>query len=150
MTQEARPIFKMPPITRENLLAMRRGLGSSYPITLVKDAYLKMAAMAKYRPEAPSDGWGHIMLDDDQLNDPVRLEMEAWLAARKWYEDDYRHEFIISGCSDARLAKTMYLALQAAQLCCSGPNPCIKPILEMAIKALPREGSRSSKIGSER
>lgn len=133
--------LRMPAINRENLHTMRTW-DTDPRIAAVKQAYLDMVSKARYRPEAPNDGFGHIMLNNDSLDDPVRLEMEAMLAGRRFYEDDERVKFTLHGCCDFRLAATMYLALQAAQLCCSGPHPSLRTILELALKALPPEAQR--------
>ena len=129
------PILRMPEISRENLTLMRRMGVADERLNSIKDAYLRMEGF--YRPEAPSDGFGHIELSPDELADPVRLEMEAWLAARKWYEADERTEFVNTGCADYYNATAVYLILQAAQLCCDGANPNIRRVLELAIEALP-------------
>jgi hypothetical protein len=42
-----------------------------------RDAYLAMAKEAKYRPQAPSDGCGSVLLTQEQIDDPRRLEAEA-------------------------------------------------------------------------
>jgi hypothetical protein len=104
----------------------------------IKDAYIKMATAKAYRPEAPSDGFGNIELSNEDLADPIRLEMEGWWAAATFYKADEELRFVIHGCTDGRLAATMYLALQAAQLCCGGLSQGrIRTILELAIAALP-------------
>lgn len=130
-------LLKMPPVNRQNLQHMRKWGDADERIRAVKDAYLRMAHF--YRPEAPSDGFGNIQLDDDGRADPVRLEMEGWLAGLKWRDADDRMDFSVQGCADFRNVPAMYLMLQAAQLCCSGPEPAIRKLLQMAIEALPKE-----------
>jgi hypothetical protein len=131
------------PVNQQNLEGMRvwgenerKGWAAD-----IERAYLSMATAkrGRYRPQASSDGCGTIMLDDEDLSDPVRLEMEAWQAAREFYEADKEMLFQVHGCTDYRFAATMYLALQAAQLCCGGIDalPQVRKILELAIKALP-------------
>lgn len=102
----------------------------------VEAAYLKMAGV--YRPEAPSDGFGYIQLEPEEMKDPERLQREAQAAAEKFVRADQSYLFEVKGCPDGRLVATMYLALQAAQMCCGGPGK-IRKVLELAIAALPPE-----------
>jgi hypothetical protein len=48
-----------------------------------REAYLLMANEADYRPQAPSDGMGHILLSREQVADKDRLEQEA--TAYAWH-----------------------------------------------------------------
>jgi hypothetical protein len=130
-------VIKMPKISADNLERMRKMGDADDRCVIIKDAYLRMVSHAKYRPEAPSDGWGHILLSQEQVADTIRLEMEAWLASLRWHHEDEQLSFSVTGCPDYRCTATMYFALQAAQLCCSGPNPCIRRVLELALEALP-------------
>lgn len=126
-------------VSEENLARMRRHFANLRPhwVDDVQAAYVRMARAA-YRPQAPSDGFGHILLDEEQLADPVRLEIESWEAARAFFEADARLSFVVSGCTDGRLAATMYLALEAAQMCCGGTSGGnLRKVLELAIDALP-------------
>lgn len=130
--------LKMPAINRANLAAMRQWSVNDDRIRLIRDAYLRMATA--YRPGAPSDGFGQVLLDDNERTDPVRLEMEAWFEAARWYDDDERMEFTVHGCPDYRNIVAMWLALQAAQVCCGGSHfRIIRRLLELAIEALPPE-----------
>jgi hypothetical protein len=52
-------------------------------LTRFKEAYLGMARRARYRPGAPGDGCGNIVLSDEDLRDPVRLDEEAVAYAEK-------------------------------------------------------------------
>jgi hypothetical protein len=106
----------------------------------IKRAYVDMAKAEKgYRPGPPSDGLGNILLDGDALADPVRLEIEAWQAAKTFCEAEEKMLFEVRGRANGTHAATMYLALQAAQLCCSSvtARPTIRQLLELAIAALP-------------
>jgi hypothetical protein len=38
-----------------------------------REAYLMMVKEADYRPQAPGDGMGHVLLSREQLADPKRL-----------------------------------------------------------------------------
>jgi hypothetical protein len=42
-----------------------------------KEAYLRMAQDARYRPGAPGDGLGNICLSIEEQRDPLRLDREA-------------------------------------------------------------------------
>lgn len=126
------------PITADVLDCLRQWGEADWRIKNVMPAYLDLCEKAKYRFGAPSDGWGNILLDADQLADPVRLEIEAWCAARQFIEADDQHTFELRGCAHYEHARTMFLAFQAAQLCCSGaPHAMIRRVLELAIEALP-------------
>jgi hypothetical protein len=78
-----------------------------------------MADYAHYRPEAPTDGMGNIPCEVD-LDDPVRLEIEAWRAGLRWYKQDDKQLFTVNGCPDYVTIRAMFFALRAAQLCCAG------------------------------
>ena len=64
-----------------------------------REAYLRMAKDARYRPQAPGDGIGHVSLSKKQAADPERLEREATSYALKFNEEENEHTFWI-GCSD--------------------------------------------------
>jgi hypothetical protein len=135
-------------ISQENLDRLRdMHEHASFWFHDVVKAYI--AHQRVYRPEAPSDGGGHPLLDDNQLADPIRLEIEAHVAARKFYDQDQDAEFTLHGCTHGEYGATMYLALQAAQLCCGGVERlhAIHTMLRMAIEALPPD--RPSSAASE-
>jgi hypothetical protein len=58
-----------------------------------------LAKEARYRPQAPGDGMGHVLLSKKQVVDPERLEREATAYALKFNEEENGRTFLI-GCSN--------------------------------------------------
>ena len=124
------------PRTKPRFQAERANIRLNGP-GAVRAAYITMAAAKIYRPLAPSDGMGAILLSKKELACPVRLEMEAQQAARQWWADDNERRHVIRGCSNGAEAGVMYLLLRAAELCCAGnARGQIKEILQLALDDL--------------
>jgi hypothetical protein len=81
----------------------------------VKSAYRAMATAARFRPKAPSDGFGNIEWGYD-LEDPKLLTLEALEAAKEFEREDNACEHHIHGCVTANHAGALYLVLRAADL----------------------------------
>ena len=83
----------------------------------IENAYRTMATEAKYRPTAPSDGFGHIVVPDDELD----LDAEARDYALRWWseEDDGRFDI---GSADFTTRKAMIFAVEAARLMAGGAS----------------------------
>jgi hypothetical protein len=99
-------------------------------------AYLMMAR-TKYRPAAPSDGFGHIQLTKDELNDQDRLYQEAVRYAAAFNREEDGLAFHI-GCSDFRTNRAFVLTIEAARLLASGSDgngPAVR-LLRLAIKEI--------------
>jgi hypothetical protein len=64
-----------------------------------REAYLRMAKEARYRPQAPGDGIGHVSLTRKQLADPELLQREATAYALRFNKEENELTFAI-GCSD--------------------------------------------------
>jgi hypothetical protein len=86
-----------------------------------REAYLAMSGQAGYRPAAPSDGFGHIQLSADQLNDAARLSREADYYAVGFVHEDDAMSYPI-GCPDYTFNRAFCWAIEAARLLCS-PAP---------------------------
>jgi hypothetical protein len=98
----------------------------------IREAYVEMANRAKYRPAAPSDGFGGIHLSDDQLKDPGRLLAEAGKYAEAFIkEEDARFFFL--GCSDCRTNRALVYAIEASRLLCAPEPGLALKLLEMAV-----------------
>lgn len=96
-------------------------------------AYRDMAARARYRPCAPSDGFGHITVPAAELD----LDAECEAYARGWHAEESALQFVIGCCNFATRPATVY-AIEAARNLCggSGGNAVARRLLQMAIDAL--------------
>jgi hypothetical protein len=81
-------------------------------------AYVRMAQVAKYRPQAPGDGMGGIDLSPEELLDSTRLAAEASAYADRFItqEDD---GFSI-GISDFTSNRALVYTIEAARNLCAG------------------------------
>jgi hypothetical protein len=111
-----------------------------------REAYLRMATEAKYRPQAPSDGCGNICLTLEQFKDDARLQREAdeYAAAFIKEEDDCR--FMI-GCSNFMTNRAFMFAIEAARLLASGDegNAYAVKLLKMAAKEVEANSSTKNR-----
>lgn len=100
--------------------------------------YHILAESARYRPAAPSDGCGSVLLDDKELRDPGILRDEATRYAIAFCEADEAMLHEVHGCVHSGLGIVQMLALEAATLCNAGSDaePFIRRILELAIERL--------------
>jgi hypothetical protein len=95
-------------------------------------AYLTMATRLKYRPAAPGDGFGHVCLTDDELENPELLSQEARAYAEQFMKHDNDRVFPI-GCSNYRTNRALVYVIEAArQLCATSDELAIK-LLQLAI-----------------
>ena len=96
-------------------------------------AYRRMAEEVRYRPAAPSDGFGNITVDLAELD----LDEEARTYARDFLDAENTSTFFI-GCSNFDTQHAMIFALEACRLLC-GPDDGFKraaTLLEMAKRAI--------------
>lgn len=96
-------------------------------------ASLKMADEARYRPEAPGDGFGSVDLTKDQVDDPERLEMEAARYAKRFIAEESSRSFSI-GVSDWSTNRALVYAVEAARALCSPDHDLALDLLKMAVK----------------
>jgi hypothetical protein len=106
------------------------------------ETYLMMAR-TKYRPAAPGDGFGAIMLSDEQLADADRLYLEAVKYAVTFCREEDSNRFYI-GCSNFSTNRAFILSIEAARLLASGNdgNSYALQMLDLAraeIKAAAKE-----------
>jgi hypothetical protein len=84
-------------------------------------AYLMMAR-TKYRPSAPSDGFGNIQLSREEYNDRERLFREAVQYAAAFNRDEDRDRAFHIGCSNWETNRAFILSIEAARLLASGSD----------------------------
>jgi hypothetical protein len=98
--------------------------------------YLAMAH-AKYRPAAPSDGFGNIQLSREQYEDQQRLYQEAVKYACAFVREEDDHSFHI-GCSNYSTNRAFVLCIEAARLLAGGSdgNPFAMRLLKLALKEI--------------
>jgi hypothetical protein len=93
----------------------------------ILSTYRTMATVARYRPAAPSDGFGNITVPEKELN----LDREADRYAAQWWEQEKSQKFTIGVCySDTRPA--LIYAIEAARELCGGENRIAAKLLKLA------------------
>jgi len=98
------------------------------------EAYIEMANKARFRPEAPSDGFGTALLDEAELQSESVLHEEAARYATGLAKQDDKGDFDLSGCTNFEQNRLFVYLLNAARLCFSGnvTLPTIKSLLKLA------------------
>jgi hypothetical protein len=87
------------------------------------EAYLMMALRAAYRPQAPSDGFGHIQLSRTEVADCNRLAREALdyaLAFDKAFDKEEDGCTFRIGCSNFCTNRAFALTIEAARVLAGG------------------------------
>jgi hypothetical protein len=99
----------------------------------IRIVYRTMALRTKYRPAAPSDGFGNITVPKEELS-PDR---EAHKYADNWWKSEDDRTFRI-GCCDFRTRPATIFAVEAARLMCGGRggNSYALKLLKMAVTEL--------------
>ena len=105
-----------------------------------------MAQQAKYRPQAPSDGFCNIQLSFAELQDPDRLWREATEYAQQFSVEEDGHSFWI-GCSDFRTNKAFVWSIEAARLLAAGDfsRDTVLKLLRMAVREVARVSAQLNK-----
>jgi hypothetical protein len=113
------------------------------------EAYLRMAEQAKYRPQAPSDGFGNIQLSLEQTKDPARLRRECVDYAHRFSAEEDKRCFDI-GCSDFRTNRAFVWTIEAARQLASGSdgNETALKLLGMATREVQRAISEQKRACS--
>jgi hypothetical protein len=83
------------------------------------EAYMAMAEQVSYRPAAPSDGHGHILLTPEELADKDRLAREANHYAHRFVCEEEERVFHI-GCTNYNTNRAFVYGLEALRCLCSG------------------------------
>jgi hypothetical protein len=101
----------------------------------VANAYRRMASEGRYRPAAPSDGFGTIYMPIEELDldDEIRRYSEGWKA------EERRHEFAI-GVGNFPTVPAMVFAIEAARCMCGVDDGTALRLLKLAVDELKRLG----------
>jgi hypothetical protein len=104
------------------------------------ESYRLMWTIAKYRPQAPGDGFGHIDLSRQQLADQARLHRESVDYAIGFSKQEDTDSFMI-GCSDFSTNRAFVWAIEAARVLAAGTqsNSFALKLLEMAAQEVKDE-----------
>jgi hypothetical protein len=97
-----------------------------------------MAKEARYRPAAPSDGFGNITVPAAELD----LEAEAREYAERWTAQEDDHTFTVGCCNWPTRPATMY-AIEAARALCGCADDVALDLLKLAIKQIEEAGPRT-------
>ena len=110
----------------------------------IKSAYREMAGKARYRPAAPSDGFGNIAVPAEDLN----LEKEAAQYAKNWWAEEDNHKFFV-GCCEFHTRRATIYAIEAGRNMCGGKHgdATALRLLKMAVKELELVMENRSKSG---
>ena len=106
-----------------------------------REAYLRMAKEADYRPQAPGDGMGHVSLTRKQLTDPELLQREATAYALRFNKEENEMTFAI-GCSDFCTNRAFIWTIEAARALAGGKPDLALDLLNMAVKDVKRIAGR--------
>jgi hypothetical protein len=114
--------------------------------TALCNAYVEMANEANYRPAAPSDGFGHIMLTDEQLDDQNIFDKEAEAYAEAFNKENL--DFHIGCCSLCHLRALVYM-IEAARTLCGGKEALTQKLLRMAAKEIRMSDKRNAELADD-
>lgn len=103
----------------------------------IAGAYRLMASRCRYRPAAPSDGFGHITVPPNELD----LDAECLDYARQWWAEEDDLKFYIGCCNYDTRPATIF-AIEAARNLCAGSDgdELARKLLEMALEAMGERG----------
>lgn len=97
----------------------------------IEGAYRRMAEEGKYRPAAPSDGFGSVTVPEEELN----LDAEAsQYVERRWSEED-RGQYDL-GVPDGGDRPALIFAIEATRLLCGTDRAHAAKLLRMAADEL--------------
>lgn len=101
------------------------------------EAYLQMVKEAHYRPQSPQDGWGNLLLSEEDLGDYDLLKKEAGEYATKLTEEIKSRNFLI-GSPDGTMYHAFAYTIEGARLLCGSikDNQIAVKLLKMAIAAI--------------
>jgi hypothetical protein len=93
----------------------------------IENAYRRMAEEAKYRPAAPSDGFGNIEGAEEDLD----LDAEADSYVGRWWREEDRGIYNV-GVPDAGDREALIFTIEAARLLCGTDRVHSAKLLRMA------------------
>lgn len=105
---------------------------SPHPTQQATDAYKQMATKARYRPAAPSDGYGHITTPLKDLN----LNTEAKQYATHWWTHERDSIDYMIGCPSYEDRKAFIYIIEAARNTAAVNRPTAIDLLQLAIQEL--------------
>lgn len=97
----------------------------------ITGAYRRMAAEARYRPQAPSDGCGNISCPVEELD----LDLEADEYGFRWWREEEDCQYAI-GCANYPTRPALIFAVEAARCLCGTQDDVALRLLRMAVAAL--------------
>lgn len=103
--------------------------GDPYWLSIM-DTYRLMAREVRYRPAAPSDGWGNI-------TGRLDLTHESAVYAAGWHKEEEAQRYDI-GCPDASDRPAMILIVEAARVLCGTDRDTAAKLLRLALKEIER------------
>jgi hypothetical protein len=101
----------------------------------IASVYLIMADQARYRPAAPSDGYGNITVPAPELD----LDAEIRDYAAAWLQSEDNGSYWC-GSPDYPLRKVMILCIEAARACAGGDRDLPKSLIAAALGELDDAG----------
>lgn len=104
-------------------------------VAQLEAAYRRMAREGRYRPAAPSDGFGGIAIPPEELD----LDAEAREYAAEWWAAEDAQEFWVGCCNFPTRPATVF-AVEAARLLCGANDDAARRMLRLALREL-GEGS---------
>jgi hypothetical protein len=107
----------------------------------IAGAYRLMASKCRYRPAAPSDGFGHITVPASELD----LDAECLDYARQWWQEEDDLKFYVGCCNFSTRPATIF-AIEAARSLCSGSDgdELARKLLQMALDSMGERGKPPS------
>lgn len=93
----------------------------------IVQTYAQMADEARYRPGAPSDGFGHIVTGDDWLD----AQKEALGYAKAWWKEEDAGAYQV-GCPSFENRPALILAIEAARLIAAGDTGRAARLMELS------------------
>jgi hypothetical protein len=110
----------------------------------IVEAYMQMAEAAHYRPAAPSDELGHILLSKSKLKDRAVLLAEARQYAARFMEEENTRSFFL-GVSNLATNRALVYAIEACRLLCGGLAVPAVDLLKLAVADALPEAERQRK-----
>jgi len=98
---------------------------------LIADAYRRMASEARYRPAAPSDGFGNITVPIEELD----LDAEIATYCERFTAEEDEGEYRI-GCTTWETAIATVFTIEAARCFCGAAPETARRLLTLALEEL--------------
>jgi hypothetical protein len=102
-------------------------------------AYRRMAGRARFRPGAPSDGFGNITVPEAELD----VDAECRDYAVRWAREEDSLHFFIGCCNFSTREATVYL-IEAARALCGANNDLARDLLKLVAGELGLNAERST------